>query len=358
MVVLLAALAHAAPVVCDPIQAQSILIEAKIDESRVSQTHPWLIPGLALASPHTDENLRVALSALCEQEDVLVTFDEPWQDASWSAHILRVSNPQIRGCTLYEESIALTVGRHEGSAPSYHLLTRLPWSLTPVGDCDTEPTWREETVLGGESSPVRLVLAVDRKADTITHSEIILRRATPQGWRQQVLQTPAPPRLLGGFSGSNWRLTPLEEDWAVVASHHRTGSRDACEAGPDQRTWTWNDDAWVLHKGHAARNLLAEEGLWRFISEDGWLLILAQDTDDDAEVLDARRRRLMRRQPGELLTLDSASLPGLNPGYLVVTPPPFVTSAQAEDARDGWRRRSQTYIKQAWTAVDACEQTP
>ena len=52
--------------------------------------------------------------------------------------------------------------------------------------------------------------------------------------------------------------------------------------------------------------------------------------------------------------LPSAWFPDLNPGFLVITPAPYPTEAQATEARREGPRSAQSYVKRAWRAVDPC----
>jgi hypothetical protein len=351
---LFAVLAAAAPVVCDPVAAQAVLAEARIDESRVSETHPWLVPGLALASADTSVDLRAALDELCAGSDQIAQEGSTWRGTTWSAHSLRLSRTELRGCALYEQAFILTVGRRDGQRPQYGLQTRLPWSRTPVGDCAVEPTWREEQVVAGDDGPVRVVVAIDREGEVVRHSEIRVRRATPAGWHDEVLAAPAPARYLGGFEGPRWAVAPLDDDWVVVASQDRSGTPDSCEAMPGQQAWTWSEGAWVAHGSNAARSLLAAGGLWRLTGEDGWVLVLNQADEDARATLQARTRRLEQRLGWSLLVLPSSRFPDLTPGFLVTVPPPYSSRAAAQAARAAVDWRARSYIKQAWSVLDPC----
>ena len=354
MVVLALASALAAEVVCDPVAARTLLTEARIDEARVAETHPWLVPGLALSSPDAAPELRAALEELCSGEGLLVRPGPTWHAPTWSAHSLRLSHTEVRGCTLHEQSMMLSVGRAESQPVQYSLQARLPWSRTPIGDCAVPATWRDETILAGQDGPVRIVLAVDREGDAVHRSEVRVRRATPDGWLDEALQSPAPARLLGGFSGPVWSVAPWGDDWIVVESGARSGTAEACVAEPGQRVWTWTAARWQEHDNSASRTLLAEAGLWRLTGEDGWLLVLAQDETARAHTLAARRRRLERYLDWDLRTLESTRFPGLHPGFLVVTPPPFSTREAAVSAQESLRRRYRSYIKRGWQAPDPC----
>lgn len=352
---LLIGVAHAAPVSCEPLEAARVLAEARVDEAGAPTTHPWLVPGLALASSSVDGELRSVLAELCAPGGELsIAATDRWETAGWSAYGLRLTRSETRGCVLFERSVTLTVGATPGAVPRYALQRTLPLSQTPVGECPAAARWREESVLAGSDGPVRVVLGTQREGEVVVRSEIVARRATPEGWREQVLEEPAPDRLLGGFAGAEWVLRERAGDWLIVATHDRAGTEAACEPLPGQRAWTWAETRWEPHDVAETRAILARHGLWRLAGDDGWFVILAQAGDADRDLLESRKRRLERRRPGELLLLESASFPELNAGYLVVTPPPFADEAAAQEERRAWGRRAATYVKRAWKAADPC----
>lgn len=351
---LLLGLAHAAPVVCDPIEAASLVDEARIEERRAPITHPYLVPGLALASSRATPEVRAALVELCAPggERSLQRL-ETWEAPGWAAYTVKLTRAQTRGCALFEQSVAVSVAVEPGAAPRYSLRARLPVGQTPIGACSAVPRWREERVLDGEDGPVRLVLAVDHAGAERVHSEIVVRRASAAGWSEQVLAAPAPERLLGGVAGPRWTLAPADGDTWVVRTHDRTA--DPCTPVPGQAVWRWEDGTWVETEGRAARTALAGAGHWRLMGGDGWLVILAQDPSLESDLLRARRRRMQRRNPEDPLQLwPSAQFPLLNVGYAVVTPGPYATEEEALRARREWGRRPGVYVKQAWEAPDPC----
>jgi hypothetical protein len=361
-------LAIAGPVVCDDIAAAGLLAEARIDEARAPVTHPELIPGLALASSRTDPELRAALVEFCTGgPDLSLSAGERWEGADGSAHTFVLTRDEMRGCTLSQRSIAISVGVRAGTTPHYSLLTRMPVARTPVGDCPSIPVWRDERVLDGGDGPIRLVLVLDHEGlgvgdqSRITTTELVVRRASPQGWTEQVLLEPAPPRLYGGTDGPLVEMTSrFEEKW-VVAHSNRTGA-DHCRPVPGQTVWTPTPTEWTRHEGRNALDLLARRGLWRLAGEDGWFLIIAQADEADADQLKSRVQRLAPRVPDwdgdgfpdPLEIFESAMFPGLNPGFLIIAPAPFATEAEARTAATKWRPVRQTYVKQAWKAVDPC----
>ena len=359
---MLVAAAHAGPVECDALGAARTLAEARIEEHRAPITHPELIPGLALASPRTGVDLRSALTDLCSHTASLsLVPSDVWQQAGWSAHTFLLTRSEQVGCTLFQRSIAISVAIADGAAPHYSLRSRLPVTRTPVGGCPTVPTWREEQVLADAEGPVRLVLATDLEGGQRQHSEVVVRRASREGWTEQVLAEPAPDRLLDGGDGPRFDLTERFENKWVVVHGDRSGTPGACEAVPGQTVWAWDATAhrWAAHTGRDALTLLASRGLWRLAGQPGWMLILMQEDEDDADKLAWRRRRLDRVSPQPLYTLSSAWFPGLNPGFLVVTPGPWATRAEAEAARSSGRKWRRGYVKRAWTPPDPCsEPTP
>lgn len=350
----LALAARAAPVECDGLAAASLLADARIAENRAPVSHPELIPGLALSSSRTEADLRAALVELCAGgEAISLTQGETYEAAGWSAHTFLLSRSETVGCTLFQRTIAISVGVAADTLPRYRLRARLPLTRTPVGDCETTPTWREETVLGGEGGPVRLVLATDLDDDVVAHSEVLVRRASVDGWTEQVLAAPAPERLLTGGDGPVYTLTERDDDKWVVAHADRRGMPDRCTAVPGQTVWTW-DDGWQAHGGRAALVLLATRGLWRLAGDPGWMPLLAQDDEEDAELLAVQVPRIQRRWTEPLLTLPSAWFPGLNPGFLVVTPGPYPDEAQARAAVAQHRGLRRSYVKKAWEPPDPC----
>jgi hypothetical protein len=359
--------AIAGPVVCDDLAAAELLAEARLDEARAPVTHPELIPGLALASSRTDPALRAALTEFCSANvrDLALAATDRWEGADGSAHAFILTRGEMRGCTLSERAIAISVGVRPSATPQYSLLARMPVSRTPVGDCPSIPVWRDERLLDGGDGPVRLVLVQDHDGDALTTTELVVREASPQGWKQTILLDPAPPRLSGGVDGPLVELTSrFEEKW-VVTYANRTGG-DHCRQVPGQVVWTPtpNDPptGWAPHEGRAALNLLARRGLWRLAGEDGWFLIIAQGDEAEGEQLQSRIRRLAPRvpdwdgdgAPDPLEIFESAMFPGLNAGFLVIAPAPWPTEQQARDAAARWRPRRQAYVKQAWRAIDAC----
>lgn len=357
---LLAGVGLAAQVQCDPLGAAEVLAEARIDEHRAPASHPELVPGLALASPRTEASLREALGALCEPGAALsLVPGEVWQAPGWSARDFKLTRSETRGCTLFQRSIVITVGTSTDTAPRYALRSRLPISRTPVGDCPTSPAYREEQLLGGQEGPVRLVLATDVEEEELVHSEVLVRRATPEGWTEQVLLEPAPPRLTGGFEGPRLVLTERDADKWVVATGDRQGSPVTCQARPGQTVWTPSEEgAWTPHAGRDALALLASRGHWRLAGEDGWLIILAQDEAEDQALLEARVRRVQRRVPEPIRYLPTASFPGLNPGFVVAALGPWPSEEQAQEARRTWKIGRTAYVKRAWEAQDPCDQPP
>jgi len=349
--------ALAAPVECGALDAAALLADARIEERRAPLTHPELIPGLALASARSGVELREALTDLCAGDASLsLAPGDRWEGTGWSAHTFLLTRGEQVGCTLFQRTIAISVGVSDGTAPRYALRSRLPVTRTPVGDCATAPTWREEQVLAGSGGPVRLVLASDVEDGHRLHSEVLVRRASPEGWSEQLLVEPAPARLLSGGDGPRFDLTErFEDDW-VVAHGDRVGTGASCRAVPGQTVWTWSDaqGRFVGHVERDALGLLASRGLWRLAGEDGWMLLLLQEDEAETEKIAWRQRRLERTSPEPLHVYPSAWFPGLNPGFLVVAPAPWADKASADAARGRGRRWRASYVKRAWEAVDPC----
>lgn len=357
------AIATAAPVVCDDVGAAGLLAEARIPESRAPVSHPELIPGLALASARTDPELRAALVEICQHpEGLSLSRAESWEGPSWAAHTFVLVQGAMRGCTLAERGLAITVGVQPGTAPRYRLRGRRPVSRTPVGECATVATWREEAVLAGADGPVRLTLVTDHEGATVTASEIDVLRATPEGWTAQVLVEPAPERVLGGRSGPRVSLVGPPDDPWIVAHADRTFSGGTCAAIPSQTVWTPTAQGWTRHDGRDALGLLAQRGSWRYAGQDAWLLLVAQELEEDRARLERRAAKLAPRvpdydgdgHPDALRILESSNFPGLNPGFLIATPDPWPDEAAARASRAAWRPRRQAYVKRGWTAPDPC----
>ena len=353
--ILLATLASAAPVQCDPLSASRILAEARIDEARAPFTHSELIPGLAMASPGTEVPLRLALEDLCRDEGNLsLVATESWETATWSAHTFLLTRSVTEGCSLFQYAVAITVGVQRGAAPRYRLRSRLPLGVTPIEACATSARWYEERGLAGNDGRTRLVLATVQTNEGVQQSSVVARHATPHGWHDEVLMEPASARHIGGIGGPVFDVVDVGGTPWIVQHGDRTA--DPCEARPGEVLWMWDERAqdWEQLTGHAAWHRLSIEGLWRYTDHDGWMMIIAQDDLQDAALLEARADR-HRRQTGQTLrTLPSSNYPELNPGFLVVGPGPYPTEEEAKEAREGWGRRTRTYIKRAWKAPNAC----
>lgn len=357
MVLLWLAMAVAAPTVCDPEQAAQLLEDARIDERRAPVTHPELMPGLALASESTDEHLREVLTELCSASDsVSVAPAESWEDAGFSAYSYRVTGSQSVGCALFQSTVTVSVGVQPGHSPTYVLRSEAPVKSTPIGECETGATWREETVIDGDQDRVRLVLVVDRTRTGVQDSQVVIRTATSNGWTEDLLLTPAPERYVGGVSGPILTLAETGDgDVWVVAHANRVVSDDSCLVVPGQIVWQWNGTVWTPTEGREALALLGRRGLWRLAGSDGWLHLVVQDREGQEDVLAYRSTRLSRRYPEPLRRFQSSDLPGLNPGFVVMAPAPFPTEEQARAARKSWRSMHRHYVKRAWTQPDPCE---
>ena len=348
--------ALAAPrIECDPVRARQVMTEARIREDRVSSSHPYLIPGLALASPQVDPELATVLQDLCDSElELSFELAETWDTALFSAQTILFTATREEDCSLRQSTVAVTVGNTPGQPPHYALRSVLPKSTTPVGDCDATPTWREETVLAGRERSDRVVLVIDRQGDDIVASSVVVRSASATGWREQVLAAPAPRRYTGGYGGMAFALVPIEDTHWVIASHDRTDDPESCSALPGQTLWQREAERWHPIEGRAALSLLAERGLWRHAGEDGWLLILTQDDPAQVDDILARMRRMQLKNEAPLQMVDSSHFPGLTAGYFIVTPRPFLSRRAAESMRTAWGRRASAYVKRAWTAPDPC----
>jgi hypothetical protein len=351
VVIALAFTARAATVVCDPAEARRILVDANIDEARAPVTHPWLVPGLAVAAgePRVAEVVR----AICARGgDLSVEPADAWEDIGWAAYTLLVTSSERDACGLVHHHVSLSIGIRLG-APRYSLRAALPDERTPLASCDAPATWRSERVIDGEQSAVRLVVVEDHEGDAVRR-HLVARRAGPGGWVDQELLDPAPPRVADpAAAGPLVRLAPTRtgEPWIVASQDRLLGP---CSPLGGQQVWRWVGERWVRSEGRGALGLLAREGLWRYAGDDGWMLILAQDDEGDLDLLLPRVRRLQERVPEDLLEpLASADFPRLNPGFYVAVPVPWATEAEARAARSAWNIPP-SYVKRAWAAVDPC----
>jgi hypothetical protein len=233
-----------------------------------------------------------------------------------------------------------------------------PRAVTPIDGCEGgRSIYRSESVLDGGDGPIRLVLVRDLEDDRTVAARVVVRRATDDGWREQVLLDPAPERLLDpSASGPRLSLSGADERAWIVAHADRRVDATGCAAVPGQTVWRWDGTSWQPERGRAALGLLAGRGAWRLAGEDGWFLILAQDTEGDLDLLQARARKLQRRHPEPLTLLESASFPGMNAGFVVVTPDPWPTEQEAEAQRSQLGRRTGVYVRQGWSAPDPCDQ--
>lgn len=343
---IVAASAAAAPVVCDPAEAARILADANVDERRAPVTHPQLLPGLARG--RGDPALEAALGALCAPGgDVSVERADASAGGGWAAYTVVVGRAVTEGCSLVHERVPVSVGVGPDGV-RYGLRGAWPPERTPVGDCPDPPRWRDERTVAGADDPVRLVHVVDHDGDDVVAERLVVRRATPDGWSEQVLLEPAPPRLADPDGpGPEVHLAWTRDRVPLVVA---TG----CRPQRDQTVWRPADDGWDAISGREAATLLAREGLWRLAGDDGWLLVLAQDDEDDRDLVVPRVRRFERRDPEPLYLLPSADFPELNAGYVVVAPGPWPTEAEAEAARHRWGRSASAYVKRAWSATDPC----
>lgn len=347
MIVALAA--HAAPVSCDPEAARRLIEDAAIELDRVPVVQPNLLPGLARATASDD--VVATIEHLCEDgADVSLVPAERWEGADLGAYSFVLTRSHTSGCVLQQEAVVLTVGVADGTV-DVGVRGRLPPTVTPIGDCEAEAAWQEERVLAGEGTAVRVVVVSDIVGDEVQH-RVVARRATPRGWHEQVLLDPAPPRLVGGQAGPAITLLGTDDPWIVAYGDRSVDG--TCTPVPGQQLWRWQNEAWSRIDGRDALGRLADRGAWRLAGEDGWFLIVAQDNVSDEILLKARARRLQRRTDETLHLRPSSEFPNFNAGYLVVSPDPWATEAEARAARKVWGRRMGTYVKRGWTAVDPC----
>lgn len=357
MIPALLAAALAGPVQCDPEQAATVLREARIAEDRAPVSHPELVPGLARAAATASPELTTALASLCagESPDLSLVVGESWEEASHAAHTVFVTRTESRGCSLHDRTLAISVGvSPEGVRYDLRDDREHP-TRTPLGECREVARWGEERVLGGEGSAARLVLVTEHEGDRLLASRIVGRRASVAGWRDEVLIEPAPRRLLDPSApGPIAAMTETGERW-IVETLGREGSGEGCRPVTGQRVWRPSDRGWTLAEGDEALALLASRGLWRYAGSDGWIAVVAQDDSEDTILLEARVKRLVRRNGVEPLLLQSSSFPSLNPGFAVAVLGPYPSEDRARSALREFRGGGRRYVKRAWEAVDACE---
>ncbi len=229
VVLLWSSSALALPVECDPVAAATLLADARIEEDRAPVSHAELLPGLALASPRTDDALRAALTELCTGGiELSLARGDLFEGPDWAAHSFLLSRTQMRGCALRTTSIAISVVVGTDTAPQYRLRSQPPVSETPVGSCGTPAVWREERTIAGGEGQVRVVLAEDIEDDELASAQVLVRRATRLGWVEQLLLDPAPARLTSNGRGPLISITERSDDKWVVAHANRTGAPPEC----------------------------------------------------------------------------------------------------------------------------------
>lgn len=347
--VILLAVAAAAPVFCDPEAARQLAEDAGIGPGRIPVIQPNLLPGLARAT--ADDAVVAVIESLCgDGENVSLAPAERWEGAGFGAFSYVLTASRTEGCVLEQEAAVLTVGV-VGDTLTVGLRGRLPPTITPIGDCETQPSWREERVVAGVGTPVRVVLVSDYDGEASKHV-LVARRATEAGWHEQVLLDPAPARLVGGEDGPLIALLGTEDPWIVAHADRRV--TEGCEPVQGQVVWRWKQDGWSRSEDRDALGRLADRGAWRLAGQDGWFLIVAQDNLSDQGLLEARTRRLQRRMDEPLHLRPSSAFPGFNAGYLIVSPDPWPTEAQARAAKKQWGRRTGAYVKRGWEAPDPC----
>ena len=345
------AYAAAAPVVCDPSTALHIVEQARIAPERVPVTHPHLVPGLALAQEPVPSQLREALEALCgtpQGEPPRLTVDrgEAWDGPNAAAYEIEVARAEREDCGLVQRRLAISVGVGPAGT-TYRLLDTRPVDRTALPGCQTLSRWHHRTTVAGELSPVRLVLGRQYVGDNVVHSRVVVMRADATGWRAQELMAPAPASKLAIGT------TPSGESWVVASA----GAAPPHCAGPrGQTVWRWREGQWAASTGREALTLLARAGLWRLAGDAGWFLILAQGEEADEPLLKPRLRRLGRRSDEPLFLFRSSAFPGLNPGYMFISPGPWPSRQAAEASRRPSQRGG--YVKQGWDHGLACEPSP
>ena len=350
-----ASVAAAAPVVCDPVEAERLVRDAYIDVQRVPVTHPWLVPGLARNAAGSN-GIAEEIASLCDAEGQMqITYwpTDQHGEADWSAYVVLLTVTRTEGCGLVHRTLPLSVGIGPGG-PRYSLRGAPTTRFTPKQGCPDPATERREELLAGAGTAVRLVLIKDIVRNETVETHVAVRTATAAGWTEQIIASPAPPRLLDPTApGPTIALAQGDEGAPlIVRSGDRTPS--PCRALGGQTVWRSTPIGWKKVDGRDALTLLARKGLWRYAGDDGWLLILAQDDEEDIDLVRPRRRRLRRRDPEELYLLYSADFPGLYAGYVVITPGPWPTEAAAQAARGRWKRAAFAYVKRAWVAPDPC----
>ena len=237
VIALWSAFAFAAPAVqCDPLLAAEVLLEAGIDTQRAPVSHPELIPGLALGAARVELDLVQALREVCDEGGALswVTA-ETWQAPDWTSTTTVFTRRETSECFIYERAVAVSVSVGEGE-PVYRLRGRRPVALTPIGGCNSPAKWRDERVFDGDGTPVRLVLMQDWTGEQRTHSEVVVRRATPQGWMEQTILNPAPRRLLDSGSGPDVDLSVRDDGSWIVVHGDRVVDAAGCRAATEVQT--------------------------------------------------------------------------------------------------------------------------
>lgn len=348
--VILAWAARAAPVFCDPEAARALVEDARIDPSRIPVIQPNLLPGLARATAEASV-VRVIENLCGDGDNVALVPAERWEGADFDAYSFVLTRSRTQGCVLEQEAAVLTVGVVDQEL-RVGLRGRLPPTVTPIGSCETPPSFREERVIAGLGTPVRVVVVSDHRGPQVAHT-LVARRATQEGWQEQVLLDPAPERVVGGQGGPSIALLGTDDPW-IVAHADRAVSQ-GCEPVPGQVVWQWQDESWRRLEGREALGRLADRGAWRLAGQDAWFLIVAQDSLSDRTLLEARARRLQRRAEEPLHLRESSEFPLFNAGYWIVSPDPWPTEAEARAAKKRWGRRTGAYVKRGWQALDPCE---
>lgn len=342
--------AQAAPVICDPARAQQLVDDAALEPARIPVIQPNLLPGLARVN--ADPEVGKVLDRLCgDGTNVSLAAGDTWEGPGFGAYTFVLTRSRTEGCLLEQEAVVLSVGVVADEPLQLGMLGRRPATLTPLGDCDVPAQYREEQVLAGEGTAVRLVLISDHVGSQTTH-RVVVRKADAEGWHEQSLLDPAPARAHGGDEGPLLSLLDGDDPWIVA--HGDRVMDGGCRAVPGQIVWRWAGTRWERLEGRVALGRLADRGAWRLAGEDGWFLIVAQDIPGDRLLLEARARRLQKRDPAPLVLRPSTSFPLLNAGYVFVAQDPWASEADAREAKHRWGRRTGAYVKRGWVAIDPC----
>lgn len=345
---ILTALAHAGPVVCDPDEALRLLEETGVPADRVPAIAPELLPGIARA--RTTGTIRATLDAVCaDPPRVAITAADRWDDGRQSATVFTVTTARQEDCALVQSTVRLSAGSTPTTPLAIAVLEPPPDTITPIGDCATRPQYREDTVIAGADGPVRVVLQVDHGREGA--SRVLVRSVADATWHEQLLLSPAPARLTGGVAGPIVTLVDGTEPW-IVAHHDRTAR---CIPRSGQTVWRREGVGWRPATGRDALGRLADRGLWRLASDDGWFHVVASVDPSDRALLEARVRKRQPLTDETLHIRESGRFPLLNAGFLFVAPDPWPTRDEAATAQQVWPRKTESTVRRGWRATaDPC----